>query len=224
MALSDKKILESMKEGSIIIEPFKKANLATSSYDLTLPQYFFPEQTPKHFENLYNVYDKKHIERVWGTTAKRAKPAKEILAKYKFEYDSIRPEDQIILLAPGETILGHTQEFIGGRDHITTMMKARSSLGRSFIEVCKCAGWGDVGYINRWTMEITNNSTHYYIPLVVGRRIAQIIFFETGPILKSDYAKGGKYQSSGSVAQLKKDWRPTDMLPRLYLDRDIKRK
>jgi len=224
MALSDKKILESMKEGSIIIEPFKKANLATSSYDVTLGEYFFPEQTPKHFENLYNVYDKKHIERVWGTTAKRAKPAKEILAKYKFEYDSIRPEDQIILLAPGETILGHTQEFIGGRDHITTMMKARSSLGRSFIEVCKCAGWGDVGYINRWTMEITNNSTHYYIPLVVGRRIAQIIFFETGPILKSDYAKGGKYQSSGSVAQLKKDWRPTDMLPRLYLDRDIKRK
>ncbi|MDZ4225893.1 MAG: hypothetical protein U1C66_00180 [Patescibacteria group bacterium] len=224
MALSDKKILESMKEGSIIIEPFKKANLATSSYDVTLGEYFFPEQTPKHFENLYNVYDKKHIERVWGNRAKRAKPAKEILAKYKFEYDSIRPDDKIILLAPGETVLGHTQEFIGGRGHITTMMKARSSLGRSFIEVCKCAGWGDVGYINRWTMEITNNSTHYYIPLVVGRRISQIIIFETGPILAKDYAKGGKYQSSGSVAQLKKNWRPTDMLPRLYLDRDIKRK
>ncbi len=224
MALSDKKILASMKEGSIVIEPFKKANLATSSYDVTLGEYFFPEQTPRHFENLYNVYDKKHIERVWGTKAKRAKPAKEILAKYKFEYDSIRPDDKIILLAPGETVLGHTQEFIGGRDHITTMMKARSSLGRSFIEVCKCAGWGDVGYINRWTMEITNNSTHYYIPLVVGRRIAQIIFFETGPILAKDYAKGGKYQSSGSVAQLKKNWKPTDMLPRLYLDRDIKKK
>jgi len=73
-------------------------------------------------------------------------------------------------------------------------------------------------------MEITNNSTHYYIPLVVGRRIAQIIFFETGPILKNDYAKAGKYQSGGSVAQLKKRWKPTDMLPRLYLDRDIKKK
>ena len=224
MALSDKKILQSMKEGSIVIEPFKKANLATSSYDVTLGEYFFPEQTPPHFENLYNVYDKKHIERVWGTKAKRAKPAKEILAKYKFEYESISSNDQIILLAPGETILGHTQEFIGGRDHITTMMKARSSLGRSFIEVCKCAGWGDVGYINRWTMEITNNSTHYYIPLVVGRRIAQIIFFETGPILAGDYGKGGKYQSGGSVARLKKSWKPTDMLPRLYLDRDIKKK
>ena len=223
MAFSDKKILDAMKEGSIVISPFRRANLATSSYDVTLGEWFFPEQTPKHFENLYNVYDKKHIERVGGTKAKHAKPAKEILAKYKFEYDGISPNDKIILLAPGETVLGHTQEFIGGRGHITTMMKARSSLGRSFIEVCKCAGWGDVGYINRWTMEITNNSTHYYIPLVVGRRIAQIIFFETGPILAGDYGKGGKYQSGGSVAQLKKRWKPIDMLPRLYLDRDIKK-
>ncbi len=213
-----------MKEGSIVIEPFTRANLATSSYDVTLGEYFFPEQEPPHFENLYNVYDKKHIERVWGTKPKRAKPAKEILKNYHFDFKNISPNDKVILLAPGETVLAHTNEFIGGKDHITTMMKARSSLGRSFIEVCKCAGWGDVGYINRWTMEVTNNSTHYYIPLVVGRRIAQIIFFETGPILAKDYSKGGKYQSEGSLAQLKKKWRPTDMLPRLYLDRDVKKK
>ena len=224
MALSDKKILAMMKEGSIVIAPFVRANLATSSYDVTLGEYFFPERQPPHFENLYNVYDKNHVDRVWGTTPKRAKKAKDILAKYDFEYDGIAPDDKIILLAPGETILAHTNEFIGGREHITTMMKARSSLGRSFIEVCKCAGWGDVGYINRWTMEITNNSKHYYIPLVAGRRIAQIIFFETGPILAHDYAKAGKYQSTGTLAQLKRKWRPTDMLPRLHLDRDIKRK
>ena len=59
---------------------------------------------------------------------------------------------------------------------------------------------------------------------VGGGSMEQIIFFETGPILAKDYARGGKYQSSGSVAQLKKNWRPTDMLPRLYLDRDIKKK
>ncbi len=224
MALSDKKILAAMQDGSIIIEPFKRANLATSSYDVTLGEYFFAEQNPPHFENLYNIYDKKHVERVWGTVPHKAKPTKEILKNYNFDFVGIAPTDNIILLAPGETVLGHTQEFIGGREHITTMMKARSSLGRSFIEVCKCAGWGDVGYINRWTMEVTNNSTHYYIPLVVGRRIAQIIFFETGPILKSDYAKSGKYQSGGSVAQLKREWNPKNMLPKLYLDRDIKKK
>jgi dCTP deaminase len=225
MALSDKKILQAMKEGSVVIEPFKRENLATSSYDVTLGEHFFREQPTKYNHSLYNIWSKAHMEHVWGADkVERAVRAKEAFAKYNFEWEGISPSDKVIILRPGETILAHTNEFIGGREHITTMMKARSSMGRNFIEVCKCAGWGDVGYINRWTMEITNNSKNYIIPLVAGRRIAQIIFFETGPILKSDYTKAGKYQSGGSVAQLKKSWKPEMMLPRLYLDRDIGRK
>lgn len=224
MALSDRKILEAMKEGSIVIEPFDKRNLATSSYDVTLGDYFFTEQHPAHFENIFNIYDKSHVERVWGTKPKKAITAREMFKKYQFDWTGIAPDDKIILMAPGETILGHTQEFIGGREHITTMMKARSSLGRSFISVCKCAGWGDVGYINRWTMEIQNTSSHYYIPLVVGRRIAQIVFFETGPILGDDYAAKGKYAGSTKISELKKSWKPEMMLPRLWTDRDIKKK
>lgn len=210
-----------MKEGSIVIEPFDRKNLATSSYDVTLGEYYFTEQQPRHFENVFNIYDKSHVERVWGTKARRAKTAREVFKKYPFEWNGVTPEEKIILMAPGETILAHTEEFIGGRGHITTMMKARSSLGRSFISVCKCAGWGDVGYTNRWTMEIQNTSTRYYIPLVVGRRIAQIVFFETGPILDSDYSKSGKYQSNDSLTSLKKHWKPDMMLPRLFIDRDI---
>ena len=224
MALSDKKILEEIKKGDIIIVPFKRKNLSTSSYDLTLGEYFFVEQPPKHFQNIFNIYEKDHVEHVWGTNPLRAKVASEIFKDYKFKFGNISPKDKVILLAPGETILAHTNEFIGGRNHITTMMKARSSLGRSFIEVCKCAGWGDVGYINRWTMEITNNSKHYYIPLVVGRRIAQLIFFETGPILYNDYSKSGKYQNTSDIEKMKKEWDPKNMLPKLYSDRDIKKK
>jgi dCTP deaminase len=97
-------------------------------------------------------------------------------------------------------------------------------LGRNFIEVCKCAGWGDVGFINRWAMEITNNSKNYIIPLVVGRRIAQIVFFETGPILDNDYTALGKYQTSTDLKQLKKDWKPEMILPKLWADRDAKKK
>ncbi len=224
MALSDRKILEAMKDGDIIIQPFTRANLATSSYDLTLGEYFFVEQQPEHFQNIFNIYEKEQIERVWGKTPLRAKVAREVFKDYKFTFGNISPTDKVILLAPGETILAHTNEFIGGQNHITTMMKARSTLGRSFIEVCKCAGWGDVGYVNRWTMEITNNSRHYHIPLVVGRRIAQLIFFETGPILDRDYTKTGKYQTTTDMKKLKKDWNPLSMLPKLYLDRDIKKK
>ena len=225
MALSDKRILEEMKKGTIIIEPFRHENLATSSYDVTLGEYFFREQPTKYNHSIYNIWSKKHMEHVWGAShVERAIKAKDAFKKYKFEWDGISPNDKVILLRPGETVLAHTNEFIGGRDTVTTMMKARSSMGRNFIEVCKCAGWGDVGYVNRWTMEITNNSKSYIIPLVVGRRIAQIVFFETGPIIGSDYTKSGKYQSSKNIGQLKKAWKPDLMLPRLYLDRDVKKK
>lgn len=225
MALSDRKILEEMKRGDISIEPFKQENLATSSYDVTLGEWYFREHPTKHHHHIYNIWNKEHTDHVWGTVPTRAEFARDIFAKYRFDWIGIKPNDRVILLEPGETVLAHTNEFIGGKDHITTMMKARSSLGRNFIEICKCAGWGDVGYINRWTMEITNNSKHYAIPLVVGRRIAQIIFFETGPILaqKADYTKTGKYASSTNMKDLKKNWKPEMMLPKLYADRDIKK-
>lgn len=225
MALSDRKILEHKKEGTIVIEPFKRENLATSSYDVTLGEWFFREQPSKYNHSLYNIWSEAHTRHVWGAdNPERAVVASAAFKKYKFEWDGISPNDKVIMLRPGETILAHTNEFIGGRDTVTTMMKARSSMGRNFIEVCKCAGWGDVGYVNRWTMEITNNSKNYIIPLVVGRRIAQIVFFETGPILAKDYAATGKYQTSTDIKQLKKSWRPEMMIPRLWSDRDAQKR
>ncbi len=224
MALSDKRILEEMKKGDIVISPFDEAQLATSSYDVTLGEWFYREQPTKYNHSLYNIWSKEHMEHVWGASKmERAVVAKEAFKKYNFDYDGIHEDDKVIVLRPGETILAHTNEFIGGKDHITTMMKARSSMGRNFIEVCKCAGWGDVGYVNRWTMEITNNSKNYIIPLVVGRRIAQIIFFETGPILERDYTKAGKYAKSTNLVELKKSWKPESMLPQLWNDKDIKK-
>lgn len=224
MALSDKRILEHKKAGTIVIEPFVQENLATSSYDVTLGEWYYREQAPSEHKKVYNPYSKSDTERVWDTTPKRAKFAKDALAHFNFEFDGIRPDDKVILLEPGETILAHTNEFIGGREVVTTMMKARSSLGRNFVNVCKCAGWGDVGYINRWTMEISNSSQHYIIPLVVGRRIAQLVFFETGPILGKDYADTGKYNPYKELKDLQKNWEPDMVLPKLWRDRDVKKK
>jgi dCTP deaminase len=227
MALSNKRILEQISNGDITIHPFNIKNLATSSYDVTLGQYFFREQPTKYDHTLYNIWSKEHVDHVWGTqNPQQALPAKEVFKKYRFKWDGISPDDKVILMKPGETILAHTNEFIGGSKHITTMMKARSSMGRNFINVCKCAGWGDVGYTNRWTMEISNSSKNYMIPLIVGRRIAQIVFFETGPILEQNenYTTTGKYSSSEDIKVLEKKWKPQDMIPKLYLDRDIQKK
>ncbi len=229
MALSDKRILEEKKNGDIIIEPFNRKNLNTSSYDVTLGEYIFREKGGNELSPVYNMYNKKHTDRVWGTEAEKAITARQAFKGTDFEWVGIKPTDKVILMHPGETILAHTSEYIGGKNHITTSMQARSTMGRNFIEVCKCAGWGDVGYINRWTMEITNNSRNQIIPLVVGRRIAQLVFIETGEVLDAHYGTKeshksgtGNYQDGSTLKELKKNWKPTSMLPKAYTDRDIK--
>lgn len=240
MALSDKRILEEIKNGNIIIDPFNPEDLNTSSYDVRLGELYYFEH-PRRSTNrgvdthssyhLYNPYSKSEVERVWGEP-QRALPLREAIKKrgFKFEMDGkewdekeegIKLDDLVILLKPGEMILAHTQEFIGGKNHITTSMQARSSQGRNFIAVCKCAGWGDVGYVNRWTMEISNFSKDCIIPLVVGRRYAQIVFIETGPILDKSYGENGKYQTGTNIETIKTSWEASMMLPRLDLDRDI---
>jgi hypothetical protein len=70
-------------------------------------------------------------------------------------------------------------------------------------------------------MEISNGSKHYTIPLVVGRRTAQIIFFNTDGIVDKSYiTNGGKYQTTSDFDELKKNWSPESMLPKMYLDRE----
>lgn len=91
------------------------------------------------------------------------------------------------------------------------------------LMVLNCAGMGDVGYFNRWTMEITNNSRYHTIPLVVGRRVAQLLFFKVAAVdFKDQYEVAGKYQSSASLADLKRDWTPEQMLPKQWRDRECR--
>lgn len=207
IVLSNKQILQYRALGAIVIEPFNEQNVNTSSYDVTLGNWYFREQNPRETKKVvYNIYNEQDVNLVWG------------LAQ-----DAFRDKTNAIVLAPGETILAHTNEFIGGYKQVTTMMKARSSYGRNFIEVCKCAGFGDVGYFNRWTMEITNNSKYYYIPLYVGCRIAQIVFMETGELIDKNktYSSYGKYQVEKDLDRLKQTWHPYMMLPKLYNDKEI---
>ena len=136
--LSDKAILHHLQKGSVLIEPFVMENLSTSSYDVTLGRYYYRESTPEPGAGVYNPYSAAMVARVWGTP-KEAEEAGSWMDRTGTKLDNISPSDRIIWLAPGETILGHTNEFLGGRRTVTTMMKARSSMGRNFIEVCKAS-------------------------------------------------------------------------------------
>lgn len=220
--LSRDRILGYLKGGNIVIEPFNDENLGTVSYDVTLGQHYFREQNLGPLKKFYSPWSYQDVHDVWGKPH-QAEDAYSLFGEHGLSIpEGINVNDRVILIDPGETILAHTQEFIGGRGNVTTMMKARSSLGRNFIEVCKCAGWGDVGYINRWTMEITNNSRHFAIPLVVGRRIAQIAFFQVDDFSGADYANSGKYQTDEDLENLKKTWLPQNMLPQMWKDKEIR--
>ncbi len=224
--LSDRAILRERDASHILIEPFNLNNLGTGSYDVTLGPHYYRENRDAGGLSFYNPYSKSDVGRVWGGQDDYHEA---ILVRdwrkhnHQYPLENIDDDMFIIVLDPGETILAHTHEFIGGTDDkITTMMKARSSTGRNFIEVCKCAGLGDVGYCNRWTMEITNNSSKYQIPLVVGRRIAQILFFKTEGVAQPLYGRNSKYQTTNEIATMMKEWHPSMMLPRMYLDREIR--
>lgn len=211
--LSNQSIIEEIKNKNIIIEPFNIDQLSTSSYDVTLGRNYY---VCKKKNKLYNMYSKQCIDETWELhTAKKLKDT-----KYG-PLENIDDEDEVIILLPGQNILSHTNEYIGGVNNITTMMKSKSSMGRSFITTCRCAGWGDVGYYNRWTMEITNDLNMKVI-LVVGRPIAQIVFLRTDKTSDS-YDNKGTYQNGKDIEILKSEWTPNEMLPKLYNKSYIKK-
>jgi deoxycytidine triphosphate deaminase len=129
----------------------------------------------------------------------------------------------VIVMKPRETILAHTIEFVGIQPPGTSEMRARSTWGRNGLGVCKCAGAGDPGYINRWTFELTNfNNVPLIIP--VGERIAQLILHVTGDVEDGQYgAETGNYksnyQSGATLEELKLKWTPYDMLPKPSKDK-----
>jgi dCTP deaminase len=218
MLLGKPAIERYIKSGDIVIDPFVPENLGSAQYDVTIGEHIYREVD--HSSALYNPFDESQVRRKWSLD--RAITHEAWITESGAPLAGIKPDDKLIIVGPGETILAHTQEFIGGAcSFITTMMKARSSMGRNFFEVCKCAGMGDVGYFNRWTMEITNNSRYHQIPIVVGRRVAQLLFFEVESVAARDaYDITGKYQSTKSLSQLKMTWTPEAMLPKQWRDRE----
>jgi len=87
-----------------------------------------------------------------------------------------------LLLIPGVCYLGLTVEVVGSND-LVPVMHGRSSLGRTFFEPHCVAGFGDLGFVNQWTLEIMAR-----LPIVVypGMRVAQLAFYRVGDLRGND--------------------------------------
>ena len=217
---SNTQIKEAVKSGHIVFHPYREEHIAGSSVDVTLGYYFYKQEFQPEASGLYNPFDEDDVARYFKGPLE-AMPHNEWCKKHGKPLFKNIPEDHpIIVLAPGERILGHTHEFIGIKAPGTSTMQARSTWGRNGVAVCLDAGWGDPGYINRWTMEIYNMNQHESVVLPVGERIAQLVFYETGPVDTEYKVLSGKYQTSKSdnLDDIIANWSPEQMLPRAYKD------
>lgn len=117
-----------------------------------------------------------------------------------------------LVIPQGVFFLAHTEEFIGtaAGSNIHPQWHLRSTMARLGWGHAK-AGWGDVGYHNRWAMGF-----YTYTALVVqaGMRVGQISFTETLPG-DSDYTKEtGNYQKD-DLQNLFENWKKEDILPKM---------
>ena len=217
---SNSQIKKAIANDHIVFHPYIEDHIAGSSIDVTLGHWYF--RTEKNTNGgFYNPFDEHDVQQYFEGPIS-AEVHQTWAEKNGRKLFSGIPEDHpIIVLGPGERILAHTHEFIGIKAPGTSTMQARSTWGRNGVAVCLDAGWGDPGYINRWTMEIYNMNQDHAVVLPVGERIAQIVFYHTGEVEGQYKQISGKYQTGTdkSLKELMRDWRPEHMLPRGYKDK-----
>lgn len=109
---------------------------------------------------------------------KRDNPAREILI----------PHDGLIL-EPGELYLGSTVE-VAGSTHYIPVIEGRSGIARLGIQIHSAAGFGDVGFVGQWTLEITVAKP---VRIYAGVEFCQMAFFTPdGPIRQYQGAYHGQ--------------------------------
>ena len=221
--LTNSGIRKHLKDGGIVIEPFIEKQLNNTSYDLSLGSFAAFFRSDDEIEDLPNEKERINAISYLRNNPEESSPAllkqmgfwvpcsDDPVARYKIVDFS---QAGFLALGSGQRVLMHSQEFAGGRRCVTTHLQATSTAGRLGITVCQCAGWGDVGYINRWTMEVTNHSP-YPVVLPVGARLAQLCFHEVAmPDLGTSYEKQGSYQNTADLDQLRAEWSPANMIPK----------
>ena len=164
-------------KGNIFIETYNENQVNPNSYDIRLGENFVRE----HISNFVIGLD--------------------LSDSQDFIWSTVQRNSRLFIIEPGENILAHTEEFIGSTKY-ATLLKARSTLARCNLEICASAGFGDVGYINRWTLEIYNRGKNS-IKLMPGMRVAQIAF--------SEVKRPNQYE--GAYKNDIMNWEPEMMLP-----------
>jgi dCTP deaminase len=143
MILTDHSIRDAMKSGDIVVEPFSDDCLGTNSYDV-------------HLGKALATYQDEVLD-----------------ARQHNQIDHFEIPDDGIVLQPGTTYLGVTEEYTETHKHVP-FLEGKSSIGRLGIDIHATAGKGDVGFCNHWTLEISVNQP---VRVYHGMPVGQLIYF-----------------------------------------------
>jgi len=99
------------------------------------------------------------------------------------------------LLEPGKLYLGSTVEETE-TESFAPMISGRSSIGRLGISIHVTAGFGDVGYKGKWTLEIYCIQPIFIYPYMEICQIAFHTLFGEIDLYKGKYQNSKKVQSS----------------------------
>ncbi len=206
-------IKEALLDGHIVIYPYSESQLNPASYNFVLGEHTYVIDT--QLGTFHNMFDSQDIEKHYRKD--QAISHKQWSAQnHGTKWENIPEDTPMFVFGPHQQNLNHSHEFIGIKGPGTTRMYARSTTGRNAIQVCRDAGLGDPGYINRWTVE-TENGRNQTTAIPVGYEVGQFVFEGTGRVAGS-YEDTGSYQRSASLLDLIKDWKPEMMLPKARPD------
>jgi dCTP deaminase len=126
-----------------------------------------------------NSYDV-HLGKYLGTYKDRVLDAK---SHNKIDVFEIPAEG--FVLQPDTLYLGVTDEYTETHAHVP-FLEGKSSVGRLGIDIHATAGKGDVGFCNKWTLEISVTQpvrVYYLMP------IGQLIYFKVEGDIENLYNK-----------------------------------
>lgn len=177
-------IVEDVKEGLISIEPYDENNINPNSYNLTIGNTckildFNNETVINPFIDISQF----NIEATYRYID-AAKPV---------QYTDIDIPEEGLILRPGELYLIATNEIIG-TDCYIPMITGRSSMGRMGVSVHQEAGFGDIGYHGKWTLQVTVVKP---VKIYPNMKMAQM--YMVVPSGDTSIKYKGKYQNSNTA-------------------------
>ena len=149
----------------IVITPYNPKQLGPNSYNLRLGS---------HVVQYVRNYDTPHDSPHGPANQLRLRP----IDPYQVNDTKVHPiPNEGLRLDPGEIYLCSTVEYTEAHNCVPGI-EGRSSIGRLGIDIHATAGFGDVGFCGRWTLEVS-----VVRPVIVYPRmeICQIFFDPIGP-------------------------------------------